>query len=164
VPCTYEDETITLPHVVRYPVLADAVGTALLSDTTFRRCMLSGPIHLRIKSTARVELTDCTILPEEETAVVRVADDELYLGAADVRDCVFDACTFENVRLVLPPGRHAGIENETAPGRFGDRGRLVESVKGALRRRVPGQALRPGPTSCPMPRVIAHRDRSAYPR
>jgi uncharacterized protein YjbI with pentapeptide repeats len=100
-PVTFEDETITLPHILRYPVLAEAVGTALLTGTTFRRCNLSGPVHLRIRSTSHVELTGCTILPDEETAVVRLADDAIYLGAADVENCVFDRCTFENVKLIL---------------------------------------------------------------
>ena len=68
--------------------------------TTFRRCRLLGPVHLRLGENVVVE--DCNFEPSREDCITAVEAGKFYVGALGAVDCRFLECTFDNVKVVVP--------------------------------------------------------------
>lgn len=107
-PTTFEDEDVIL-YLLRRRRVTDAGEEHVITRTTFRRCRLLGPVHLRLGEHVVVE--DCNFEPSREECVATAAADEFYVGALGAIDCRFLECTFDNVKVVAPPG-HELARNE----------------------------------------------------
>lgn len=98
-PTTFEDEDVIL-YLLRRRRVTDAGEEHVITRTTFRRCRLLGPVHLRLGEQVVVE--DCNFEPSREECVATAADGEFYVGALRAIDCRFLECTFDNVKVVVP--------------------------------------------------------------
>ena len=98
-PTTFEDEDVIL-YLLRRRRVTDAGEEHVIARTTFNRCRLLGPVHLRVGE--RVTLVDCNFEPSREECVVGAEPGSVYVGALGAVDCRFEACTFDNVKVVVP--------------------------------------------------------------
>ena len=98
-PTTFEDEDVIL-YLLRRRRVTDAGEEHVIVRTTFRRCRLLGPVHLRLGENVVVE--DCDFLPSTEGAIAVADAGAPYVGALQAADCRFEACTFDDVRVVVP--------------------------------------------------------------
>lgn len=99
-PTTFEDEDVIL-YLLRRRRITDAGEEHVIARTTFRRCRLLGPVHLRLRE--NVEVADCEFEPSREECVTTAEADQFYVGALGAVDCRFEHCTFDNVKVVVPP-------------------------------------------------------------
>lgn len=99
-PTTFEDEDVIL-YLLRRRRITDEGEEHVIVRTTFRRCRLLGPVHLRLRE--NVELVDCNFEPSKESCVTTAAEGEFYVGALGAAECRFEQCTFDNVKVVVPP-------------------------------------------------------------
>jgi hypothetical protein len=100
-PTTFEDEDVIL-YLLRRRRVTDAGEEHVIARTTFRRCRLLGPIHLRLRENAVLE--DCEFEPSTEECIVTAEASAFYVGALGAIDCRFESCIFDNVKVVVPPG------------------------------------------------------------
>ncbi len=107
-PTTFEDEDVIL-YLLRRRRVTDAGEEHVIARTAFNRCRLLGPVHLRIGD--RVVLEDCNFEPSKADCVVRADTGSVYVGALGAIDCRFEACTFDNVKVVVPAG-HPLLEGD----------------------------------------------------
>lgn len=99
-PTLFENEEVVLYPLRRRQGTGDE-AEMVISDTSFVRCRLLGPIHLRLDDDVLVD--GCTFAPSLAECVVGVGPEEPYVGAFRVTGCSFVDCEFDDVRLVLPP-------------------------------------------------------------
>jgi hypothetical protein len=99
-PTTFEDEDVIL-YLLRRRRVTDAGEEHVIARTTFRRCRLLGPVHLRLGD--RVVLENCDFEPTGAECVVGAEPDDVYVGALGAIDCRFEECTFDNVKVIVPP-------------------------------------------------------------
>jgi hypothetical protein len=100
-PTTFEDEDVILYLLRRRRVTATG-EEHVIARTTFRRCRLLGPVHLRLGD--NVVVKDCNFEPSRSRCVVTARPGSVYVGALGAIDCRFEECTFDNVKVVVPPG------------------------------------------------------------
>jgi hypothetical protein len=100
-PTIFEDEDVIL-YLLRRRRVTDAGEEHVIARTTFRRCRLLGPVHLRVGD--NVSLEECNFEPSQEECVVAAESGVFYVGALGAIDCRFEACTFDNVKVVVPAG------------------------------------------------------------
>ena len=99
-PTTFEDEDVIL-YLLRRRRVTDAGEEHVIARTTFRRCRLLGPVHLRLGENVVTE--DCNFEPSKESSIAVAGPGEFYVGALGAIDCRFHECTFDNVKVVVPP-------------------------------------------------------------
>jgi hypothetical protein len=99
-PTTFEDEDVIL-YLLRRRRITDDGEEHVIVRTTFRRCRLLGPVHLRLHDS--VVLKDCDFEPSKGECVTAAAPGTFYVGALGALDCRFEQCTFDNVKVVVPP-------------------------------------------------------------
>jgi hypothetical protein len=94
---SFTKETLNLAIITR----SYSGGEAVIEHSSFTECLLQGPVHLRIRN--NVEIRDCDFKPSDEECVVRLAEDEPYVGAVWLDNCEFVDCKFVNVKLIATP-------------------------------------------------------------
>ena len=99
-PTTFEDEDVIL-YLLRRRRVTDAGEEHVIARTTFRRCRLLGPVDLRLRE--RVAVENCQFEPSTSECVVPVEPGSVYVGALGAIDCRFEDCTFDNVKVIVPP-------------------------------------------------------------
>jgi hypothetical protein len=99
-PTIFEDEDVIL-YLLRRRRVTDAGEEHVIARTTFRRCRLLGPVHLRLRE--GVVLEDCDFEPSREECLAAAGPDTFYVGALGAIDCRFESCIFDNVKVVVPP-------------------------------------------------------------
>jgi hypothetical protein len=99
-PTLFEGEEVVLYPLRRRRGHGDD-AEMVIADTTFVRCRLLGPIHLRLGDDVVVE--GCTFEPSIEQALTAVDSGQAYVGAFAVIGCSFVDCEFDDVRLVVAP-------------------------------------------------------------
>jgi hypothetical protein len=97
-PTIFEDEDVIL-YLLRRRRVTDVGEEHVIARTTFRRCRLLGPVHLRVGENVVIE--DCNFEPSQKESVLAVDAGAFYVGALGATDCRFEACTFDNVRVVV---------------------------------------------------------------
>jgi len=102
-PTLFEDEDVVLYMLRRRRGSGDQ-AEMVISDTSFVRCRLLGPIHLRLDDDALVE--NCTFTPSAPDCVVPLEREAGYIGAFRVSGCAFIDCEFDDVKVVVSP-QHA---------------------------------------------------------
>lgn len=100
-PTIFEDEDVIL-YLLRRRRLTDDGEEHVIARTTFRRCRLLGPVHLRVHD--GVVLEDCDFEPSKDDCITVAEPDEFYVGALGAIECRFESCTFDNVKVVVPGG------------------------------------------------------------
>ena len=100
-PTTFEDEDVIL-YLLRRRRITDAGEEHVIARTTFRRCRILGPVHLRLGED--VVLEDCEFEPTRKRSVRAVKPESVYVGALRAVDCRFESCIFDNVKVIVPPG------------------------------------------------------------
>jgi hypothetical protein len=99
-PTLFEDEDVVLYMLRRRRGSGDE-AEMVIADTSFVRCRLLGPIHLRLDDDVLVE--NCTFTPAGAEAVVPLEREAGYIGAFRVSGCAFIDCEFDDVKVVVPP-------------------------------------------------------------
>ncbi len=99
-PTIFEDEDVIL-YLLRRRRITDEGEEHVIVRTTFRRCRLLGPVHLRLRE--NVTLVDCNFEPSKRDCVTTVEPGAFYVGALGALDCRFEQCTFDNVKVVVSP-------------------------------------------------------------
>ena len=99
-PTTFEDEDVIL-YLLRRRRVTDAGEEHVIARTTFRRCRLLGPVHLRLRE--RVAVENCQFEPSTSECVVASEPGSVYVGALGAIDCRFEDCTFDNANVIVPP-------------------------------------------------------------
>jgi hypothetical protein len=98
-PTMFEDEDVIL-YLLRRRRITDRGTEHVISNTTFVRCRLLGPIHVRLGGDVLVE--NCTFTPSQGECVQAAEPDEPYVGAFAVSGCSFVDCEFDDVKIVVP--------------------------------------------------------------
>jgi len=99
-PTLFEDEEVVL-YPLRRRRGSGENAEMVIADTSFVRCRLLGPIHLRFEEDVLVE--SCTFTEAPDSCVVALAAEQPYVGAFRVSGCSFVDCEFDDVKLVVPP-------------------------------------------------------------
>ncbi len=100
-PTLFEDEDVILYLLRRRRVTGDS-AEHVISGTSFVRCRLLGPIHLRLEDDVLVE--GCTFDPSAARCLRAVDPGDGYEGAFRVSGCSFVDCEFDDVVIVVPSG------------------------------------------------------------
>ena len=109
-PTLFEDEEVVLYPLRRRRGHGEE-AEMVIADTTFVRCKLLGPIHLRLSDDVLVE--GCTFEPSVEDSLTALDGDQPYVGAFGVVGCSFVDCEFDDVRLVVAPD-HSLAQSDAA--------------------------------------------------
>jgi hypothetical protein len=107
-PTLFEDEEVVLYPLRRRRGHGED-AEMVIADTTFVRCKLLGPIHLRLGDDVLVE--GCSFEPSVDEAVTSVDADQPYVGAFAVSGCSFVDCVFDDVRVVVAPDHSLAQSN-----------------------------------------------------
>jgi hypothetical protein len=99
-PTLFEDEDVVL-FLLRRRRLTDGGADFIISNTSFVRCRLLGPIHLRLDDDVLVE--DCTFTPSKPKCVKGLEAEREYVGAFRVSGCSFTDCEFDDVKVIVAP-------------------------------------------------------------
>lgn len=97
----FEDEDVIL-YLLRRRRLTENGAEHVISNTTFVRCRLLGPMHVRLEDDVMVE--SCTFTPSRAECVQEAGPDEAYVGAFKISGCSFVDCEFDDVKVVVPSG------------------------------------------------------------
>jgi hypothetical protein len=101
-PTLFEDEDVVL-YLLRRRRGTGEDAEMVISNTSFVRCRLLGPIHLRLDDDVLVE--NCTFAPSKPKCVTSLKPEGEYVGAFRVSGCSFTDCEFDDVKVVVSP-RH----------------------------------------------------------
>jgi hypothetical protein len=77
-PTIFEDEDVIL-YLLRRRRVTDVGEEHVIARTTFRRCRLLGPVHLRVGENVVIE--DCNFEPSQKESVLAVDAGAFYVGA-----------------------------------------------------------------------------------
>jgi len=99
-PTLFEDEEVVL-YPLRRRRGSGEDAEMVIADTSFVRCRLLGPIHLRLEGDVLV--AGCTFTPAAGDCVAAADPEATYVGAFRVVGCAFVDCEFDDVKLVVPP-------------------------------------------------------------
>jgi hypothetical protein len=111
-PTLFEDEDVIL-YLLRRRRVADDGIEFVIANTSFVRCRLLGPMHVRLDDDVLVE--SCTFRPSKSECVECLDPKRLYVGSFRVMGCSFVDCEFDDVKVVVPTGHHllAGARKKT---------------------------------------------------
>jgi hypothetical protein len=100
-PTLFEDEDVILYLLRRRRSTEDGLEH-VIADTSFVRCRLLGPMHVRLDPDVLVE--NCTFVPSRSRAVEALDPRRPYVGAFRVTNCSFVDCEFDDVKVMVPAG------------------------------------------------------------
>jgi hypothetical protein len=102
-PTLFEDEDVIL-YLLRRRRITDDGTEFVIANTSFVRCRLLGPMHVRLDDDVLVE--SCTFTPSKSTCLESLEPDRPYVGSFRVMGCSFVDCEFDDVKVVVPSGHH----------------------------------------------------------
>ena len=98
-PTLFEDEDVIL-YLLRRRRMTDDGMEHVIANTSFVRCKVLGPMHVRLDDDVLVE--NCTFTPSRSTCLEGLDPKRPYVGAFRVMGCSFVDCEFDDVNIVVP--------------------------------------------------------------
>ena len=105
-PTLFENEDVIL-YLLRRRRSTSSGVEHVIADTSFVRCRLLGPMHVRLDPDVLIE--NCKFAPSKSKCVERLDARRAYVGAFRVSGCSFVDCEFDDVKLMVPAG-HALLQ------------------------------------------------------